>query len=175
MSSPLRVEKTKLPGVLLIHPLTVFEDFRGYYVETYNREAYHAAGITMDFVQDDLSSSHLHVLRGIHGDGETWKLVSCPYGRFYLVVVNCDPNSPLFGQWVPFTLSSVNRRQVLIPPWHGTSHLILSEFSIFNYKQTTYYDRPSQFTYRWDDPRFGIYWPVTNPILSPRDSMTEIK
>ncbi|MBF0137033.1 MAG: dTDP-4-dehydrorhamnose 3,5-epimerase family protein [Magnetococcus sp. DMHC-1] len=171
MSSSLRVEKTKLPGVLLIHPLTVFEDFRGHYVETYNREAYHQAGITVDFVQDDLSSSHQHVLRGIHGDAVTWKLISCPHGRFYLVVVDCDPASAHFGQWVSFTLSSVNRLQVLIPPMHGTAHLVLSEFSIFQYKQSTYYDRPGQFTYRWDDPRFGIYWPTANPILSERDSM----
>src|SRR5262245_12759982 len=93
--SAMQVRKTKLDGVLLIKP-EVFEDFRGQYVETYNEEAYKKAGVTVNFVQDDISVSSRHVLRGIHGDAETWKLVSCLYGKFYLVVVNCDKKSSAF-------------------------------------------------------------------------------
>ena len=79
-------KKTKLEGVLLIQP-EVFEDFRGEYVETYNEEIYNKNGINVKFVQDDISISTKHVLRGIHGDTETWKLISCHFGKFYLMVV----------------------------------------------------------------------------------------
>lgn len=164
----LEVTQTKLPGVLLIKP-TAFEDHRGYYLETYNYDIYHQNGVAVDFVQDDVSVSSRHVLRGLHGDEETWKLVSCLYGRFYLVVVNCDQSSKDFGQWQAFTLSDTNRWQVLIPPRHGNGHLVLSEKAIFHYKQSTYYNPKGQFTYKWDDPRFKIWWPVKNPILSQRD------
>lgn len=89
----LRVEPTKLPGVRLIHPPTPFEDFRGDFVETYNEQLYREAGIIDHFVQDDYSTSSRHVLRGFHGDTKTSKLVSCPHGRIYFVVVNNDAES----------------------------------------------------------------------------------
>jgi len=168
--SKLNVKETSLEGVLLIEPATIFEDYRGCYIETYNERIYHDAGITAKFVQDDMSVSTKGVLRGIHGDTGTYKLVSCLLGRFYLVIVNCDKESENFGKWESFTLSDSNRLQVLAPPRHGVAHLIMSEKAIFNYKQSTYYDRASQFTYCWNDPRFNIYWPIQDPILSERDS-----
>jgi dTDP-4-dehydrorhamnose 3,5-epimerase len=161
--------KTPLDGVLLIDPPTKFEDFRGEYVEIYNKELYHQVGITQDFMQDDISVSSQHVLRGIHGDQKTWKLVSCLYGKFYLVVVNWDESSPQYRQWTAFTLSDRNRQQVLIPPKFGNGHVVLSEHAMFHYKQTTSYDRASQFTLRWDDPAVNIWWPIKSPILSIRD------
>ncbi len=164
----IEVKTTKLDGVLLIKP-EIFEDHRGDYTEIYNEALYKEKGITVDFVQDDISVSTRNVLRGIHGDGETWKLVSCLYGKFYLVVVNCDTGSPKFGKWQSFALSERNRHQVLIPPKHGNGHLVLSESTIFHYKQSTYYNPSGQFTYKWDEPRFNIWWPVSNPILSMRD------
>ena len=133
------IEKTKLDGVLLIKP-NVFEDHRGQYVETYNEKLYNEHGINVKFVQDDISISSKHVLRGIHGDAETWKLISCLHGKFYLVVVNCDQESENFGKWQSFTLSEYNRHQVLVPPKYGNGHLILSEQAIFHYKQNTYYN-----------------------------------
>ena len=165
----LDVRPSSLPGVLLIRPPTVFEDHRGCYVETYNREIYRSAGIEVDFVQDDISVSGRGVLRGIHGDATTWKLISCLHGRFYLVVVCADPTSPSYRRWEAFTLSDRNRLQVLVPPRHGNGHLVLSDEAIFHYKQSTYYDRSGQFTILWDDPEIGIWWPTRDPILSPRD------
>lgn len=162
------VSNTKLDGVLLIQP-GIFEDHRGYYVETYNQKLYHEHGITVDFVQDDISVSSRHVLRGIHGDQETWKLVSCLTGKFYLVVVNCDTDSEDFGAWQGFTLSASNRKQVLIPPKHGNGHVVLSDEAIFHYKQNTYYNPQGQFTYTWNDPKLKIWWPIKTPILSQRD------
>ncbi len=166
---PLVVETTSLTGVKLIHPSTNFEDFRGSYVEIYNKELFQNAGINEDFIQDDISTSTRNVLRGIHGDQETAKLVSCLHGSFYLIVVNQDKDSPEFGKWESFTLSDKNRLQVLIPPKFGNGHLVLSERAIFHYKQTTNYNRASQFTILWNDPKFNFWWPVKNPILSRRD------
>jgi len=164
----LQTEKTPLEGVLLVKP-QVFEDFRGEYVMMYAREAYKAAGISVDFIEDDISMSRRNVLRGLHGDGKTWKLVSCLYGSFYLVVVNCREGTPEFGKWTAFTLSERNRQQVLIPPHHANGHVVLSDWAIFHYKQSEYYNPSGQFTYRWDDPRLNIWWPVKDPILSRRD------
>ncbi len=161
--------QTKLQGVLLVKPPTIFEDFRGSYVETYNEQLYAEAGINVRFVQDDISTSTRHVLRGIHGDGETWKLISCLHGKFYLVVVNWDKDSPQFGQWDSFVLSDQSRLQVLVPPKFGNGHLVLSDQAIFHYKQSTYYNRPGQFTLLWNDPKLGIWWPVKDPLVSRRD------
>ncbi len=169
MSETVRVEDTPLKGVKLVVPPTRFEDFRGTYVELYNRDLYRRAGIEVDFVQDDVSTSGRHVLRGLHGDDATWKLVSCLFGRFYLVVVNWDSASPQFKQWTAFTLSDRSNLQVLIPPKFGNGHVVLSEHAIFHYKQSTYYDRARQFTLRWNDPALGLWWPVKDPILSRRD------
>lgn len=165
----MEVRETDLKGVLLLKPPTVFEDFRGSYVETYNRRLYRESGIDVDFIQDDISVSHRNVLRGIHGDQKTWKLISCLSGKFYLVVVNWDSGSPQYKQWQGFTLSEHNRLQVLVPPRFGNGHLVLSEQAIFHYKQSTDYDRSSQFTVMWDDPELKIWWPSRDPILSKRD------
>ena len=169
----MEVKKTKLDGVLLIKPPTVFEDFRGTYVELYNEELYNKAGITVKFVQDDISVSSRHVLRGIHGDSETWKLISCLFGKFYLMVVNWDDTSSQFGKWESFVLSDQNRLQVLVPPKFGNGHLVLSELATFYYKQSTYYNRAGQFTLLWNDPKLNLWWPVTIPILSRRDEGSE--
>ncbi len=164
----IKVNNTELEGVLLIQ-LDSFEDHRGEYVETYNEHNYRAAGIDVSFNQDDYSISTKNVLRGIHGDSETWKLITCPFGRLYLVVVNCIEGSRDFGKWDSFTLSDRNHRQVLIPPNFGNGHLILSDVAIFSYKQSTYYDPGKQFSYKWNDPRFNIWWPIGSPLLSRRD------
>ena len=140
----MEVSKTKLDGVLLITPPTIFQDFRGTYVETYNERLYNEAGVKVKFVQDDISVSKRNMLRGIHGDAETWKLVSCLFGQF-----------------------------LLVPPKFGNGHLTLSELAIFQYKQSTYYDRARQFTILWNDPKLNIQWPIKDPILSRRDEGSE--
>lgn len=164
----IKVEHTKLPRVLLISP-EVYEDYRGENTELYNSKLYKEAGIIIEFVYECMSVSRRNVLRGIHGDSHTWKLVSCLYGSLYLVVVNCDGGSPHFGKWEAFTLSDRNRKQILIPPYFGNGHLVLSETAIFYYKLSDFFDPRGQFTYKWNDPRFNIWWPVKNPIQSCRD------
>ena len=133
----MEVSKTKLDKVLLLKP-EVFEDHRGTYTELYNEKELQKKGIDLKFVQDDISASSKDVLRGLHGDSVTWKLVTCVYGKFYLVVLNCENGSPEFHQWESFTLSDRNRWQVLIPPSFAVGHLVLSERAVFYYKQSTY-------------------------------------
>ena len=111
----MKIEKTKLKGIQKI-TLDAFKDHRWYYVETYNEDMYKKNGIYVKFIQDDISVSTKNVLRGIHGDQDTWKLISCLEGEFYLVVVNNDENAPQYKQWESFVLSEQNRIQVLIPP-----------------------------------------------------------
>src|SRR3989344_948180 len=162
------VEKTQLEGVLQIVP-DVFKDHRGQFVETYNEELYKKNGVDVDFVQDDISRSKKDVLRGIHGDRETSKLVSCVYGKLYFVVVDCREGSKNFGKWQSFTLSDENRVQIFAPAGYGMAYLAQSDEVIFTYKQNTYFVHGKQFTYRWNDPKFKIDWPITNPIVSERD------
>lgn len=159
-----------MDGVLLLSPVSYFEDFRGNYTEIYNEAAYRAAGITDTFIQDDFSMSHKDVLRGIHGDNGTAKLVSCPSGEIYLVAVNNDPSSHQYRQWTAHTLSEDNRHQIYLPPKFGNSFLVRSDRALFHYKQTSYYGDFEQFTLKWNDPALNIDWPINNPITSERDS-----
>jgi len=176
----MKVEKTKLDGVLLITP-DVFKDHRGEYIETYNDKEFwkidEGSLYDVEFVQDDVSISKCNVLRGIHGDFKTWKLVSCLSGVIQLVVVNNMLDTPQYYKHTEFILSDINHQQVLIPPGFGNGHKVLSEKAIFHYKQSTYYDPELQFTLAWDDPELEIGWvnPLSivssiQPITSDRDS-----
>lgn len=166
----LQVENTELEGVKLITAPTIFDDFRGDYIEIFNKELYENAGIKVPFVQENYATSFRNVLRGIHGDDITTKLVKCIFGSVYVVIVNNDPSLPQYKKWVSFCLNSSNRKQVLVPPKFGTSYLVISDVAIFHYKQSSYYHQQQQFTVKWNDPEFGIWWPITNPITSKRDS-----
>jgi len=166
----IKIKKTKLKNVWEIRPC-VFRDFRGEFVETYNKKIYKDKKVLADFVQDDISVSKKNVLRGFHGDKKTWKLISCLYGKLYFVVLNCDKKSKGFGKWQDFILSDENRKQILVPPNYGNAYLVLSDKAIFCYKQSTYYNPKGQFTYKWDDPQFKVKWPINNPILSKRDKL----
>ena len=160
------IEYTDLDGVKLIKP-TIYEDYRGTNFESYNASNYYT--IPNQFVVDSISTSRKHVLRGIHGDNRTTKLISCLYGTIYFVVLDCRSDSETYHQWQSFTLSDRNKYQVLVPPGFGNAHLVMSDECVFSYKLDQYYERSSQFTYRWNDDRFNIYWPIKNPILSERD------
>ena len=164
----MNVIKTKLEGVLLIKP-DIYEDFRGINMEIYNDKIFRENGMDVTFVQENISVSSKGILRGIHGDDHTWKLMSCLSGKVYFVVVNCAANSSDFGKWESFILSDANRYQVLVPPLYGNAHLVLTESVTMHYKLSAYYNLAEQFTYRWDDKRFGIWWPIRYPLLSPRD------
>lgn len=160
------IEETDLDGVKLIKP-NVHEDYRGTNFELYNALNYYQ--IPNQFVVDSISTSRKHVLRGIHGDHRTTKLISCLYGTIYFVVLDCRSGSKTFHQWQAFTLSDQNKYQVLVPPGFGNAHLVMSDECVFSYKLDAYYERSSQFTIKWNDDQFNIYWPIKYPILSERD------
>lgn len=164
----MNIVKTKLDGVLLVKPDS-FDDHRGTYTEIYNEEFYKKNGIGANFIRDSYSASSKYILRGFHGDDKTWKLIDCLYGRFYLVILNVLKDSPQYGEWESFTLSDTNHWQVLVPPNFANAHLALSDHIVFHYKMTEYYKPNDEFTIRYDDPRFKVWWPVKNPILSRRD------
>jgi dTDP-4-dehydrorhamnose 3,5-epimerase len=163
------IKKTELDGVLKISPTTFFKDFRGEYIETYNKDFFKKNNINIEFTQDDISVSKKNVLRGVHGDFKTWKLVTCLHGSFFLVVVNNDENSSQYKKSISFTLTDKNRELILIPPKFGNGHVVLSQTAIFHYKQNTNYDRSSQFTIKWNDSNYNFGWPIEDPILSERD------
>jgi dTDP-4-dehydrorhamnose 3,5-epimerase len=171
----MKIEQSKiLPEVTILTP-DVFHDFRGKYVETYNEKEYSILtdynNESLKFVQDDISMSQQHVLRGLHGDFKTWKLIQCLYGSIFVAAVDMRPDSPNYLKHDTFSVSEHDRRQVLIPSGFANGHLCLSDKCIFSYKQTTYYEgQGKQFTVRYDDPSVGITWPVKDVILSKRDS-----
>ncbi|MHA1469335.1 MAG: dTDP-4-dehydrorhamnose 3,5-epimerase family protein [Candidatus Asgardarchaeia archaeon] len=157
-----------------------FEDHRGTYEELYNKIDYtkaikEAVGEEIEFLEDNIAVSSRHVLRGFHGDDRTWKLVTCLYGRMYVNVLNYDKDSSNFGKYQPFVLSGENKKQLLIPPKHGNGYVVMSEEAMFFYKQSCIYKgMANQFTVKYDDPRFNVWWPISDPILSKRDMTGEI-
>lgn len=165
-------ESSKIPGLKLLQPDT-FQDFRGEYVETFTKRAYQFEDLDdkpIDFVEDDISVSIRHCLRGLHGDEKTWKLIQCLAGSFYIVVADMRKNRSTYLQWEAFTLNEKNRQQLLVPAGCANGHLVMSERCIFSYKQNQYYSGANnQMTVRWDEPKLGIFWPIEKPILSERD------
>jgi len=166
-----------IPGLKTIQP-KIFYDFRGEFVCTYSADAYNFVdehNQPISFVEDDISVSRKDVLRGLHGDANTWKLVQCLHGEVYLVVADMRTDSPVRLRWQAFTLNDRNRTQVLVPAGCATGLLCVSETCIFSYKQSqTYKGTANQFTVRWDEPKLAVFWPATRPILTSRDAIAQL-
>jgi dTDP-4-dehydrorhamnose 3,5-epimerase len=112
------------------------------------------------------------VLRGIHGDEQSWKLVTCVYGEIHQVVIDCREDSPTYLKWEKFIINKNNQLSILIPPNMGNSYFVTSEVSVYHYKLAyngDYIDAEKQFTIKWNDPRLNIDWPNRHPILQDRD------
>jgi len=175
MLNNLNVKESTLKGVYIIKPLSIFEDYRGEYIQLYSKKEHETLLPTdTNFVEDDISITYKNCFKGIHGDDRTYKLISCIYGIFYLVIVNNDENSDQYRKHTSFTLSDKNKLQILVPPKFGNGHLAISDMSIFHYKQTSYYEPSRQFTIRWNDPNYNIRLPIKNPIVSERDEVGHI-
>lgn len=171
----LRVEKSKIiPEILIIHPSMAW-DVRGNIYTSYNAELYKEflpQGI--EFIHDKFALSKYNVLRGLHGDNKTWKLVSCVYGELYEVVVDLRPESISYKKWDSFILSSNEYIQVLIPPNFVNGYYVKSKQAVFHYKLAytgEYIDVDKQMTISWDDSELKIPWPCKNPILQLRDKL----
>lgn len=165
----MRVFDTELHGVRRIEP-EIFSDHRGSYVEIFDTESYRDVCCGIEFVQDDVSVSHSNVLRGVHGDFATTKLVSVLQGRGYALLADNRPESPTFRRWQAFELDGTDRHQLLIPPGVGNSVYVREGPLVYWYKQDRHWAPGRQFTLRWDDPEWGFAWPTATPILSERDA-----
>ena len=166
----MRFIEAGLPGVIVIEP-DVFEDSRGYFLETYHAKKYADAGISGPFVQDNFSRSIRGTLRGLHYQRSRaqGKLVSVPDGVVFDVAVDIRPGSPTFGQWVGMELSAENKRQLYIPSGFAHGFCVLSEVAAFAYKCTDFYVPQDEGGILWNDPAIGISWPVSIPLLSAKD------
>jgi dTDP-4-dehydrorhamnose 3,5-epimerase len=164
------VVETGLPGVLLVEP-DVFGDERGFFMELYNRERYREAGLEAEFVQDNLSYSRHGILRGLHfqNPDQQGKLVYVLEGEVFDVAADIREGSPHFGEWVAYTLSSENKRQLYVPKGFAHGFVVTSEAALLAYKCTALYNRQADAAVRWDDPRIGIDWPLKRPELSEKD------
>jgi dTDP-4-dehydrorhamnose 3,5-epimerase len=162
-----------LPDVVLIDP-QVHGDERGFFMETWHRARFAAAGITADFVQDNYSVSRRGTLRGLHYQlrHTQGKLVRVMFGEVFDVAVDVRRSSASFGGWVGAHLSAANKQCMWIPPGFAHGFLVLSETADFHYKCTDYYDPDSEHAIRWDDPAIGIQWPLSPDVpllVSPKD------
>lgn len=163
--------ETKLKGVLLLKP-RVFEDSRGFFLESYNKRTLREFGIDCEFVQDNHSRSGKNVLRGLHYQVQQpqGKLVRVLSGEVFDVCVDIRRGSATFGQWIGEVLSSENQHMVWMPPGFAHGFLVLSEWAEFAYKVTDYYAPQFERTILWNDPELGIDWPLSGaPELSAKD------
>lgn len=167
----MEIQKTNLHKVFLIKP-SVYEDSRGFFLETYNKKRYHEYGIPNSFVQDNYSRSTKGVLRGLHFqiNNPQGKLVSCLRGSVYDVAVDINPNSSTYGHYYGVELSELNKYQLWIPPGYAHGFYVLSDIADFHYKCTDYYFPEDQGGIIWNDNLINIEWPSKNPILSEKDS-----
>jgi dTDP-4-dehydrorhamnose 3,5-epimerase len=167
----MNIIETNLPGLLIIEP-KVFGDERGYFFESYNHEAFIAAGLHDDFVQDNESRSGKGVLRGLHFQEppfEQGKLVRVNRGAALDVSVDIRKGSPTYGEWAAIEISEQNKRMIWIPAGFAHGFVSLQDNTVFIYKCTKPYHRESENSIIWNDPDLNIDWGVENPIVSEKD------
>lgn len=157
--------------MVLIEP-RVYRDERGFFLESYQRERFAAAGIDLDFVQDNHSRSTHGILRGLHfqhprGQG---KLIRVVRGEIFDVAVDIRLGSPTYGRWVGYTLSEDNQHSLYIPPGFAHGFVVTGEVADVCYKCTEFYHPEGEGILAWDDLRLAIDWPVAEPKLSGKDN-----
>jgi dTDP-4-dehydrorhamnose 3,5-epimerase len=168
---PFSFKPTALPGVTIIEP-TVFRDDRGFLMETYKKSEFAAAGIDVDFVQENLSQSIAGTLRGLHlqrAPKAQAKLVRVLEGEIFDVAADVRPDSPTYGVWVGAVLSGENRRSIFLPPGYAHAFCVISANAQVLYHTTHEYTPELEWGVRWDDPLLAIRWPCETPRLSERD------
>ncbi len=167
----MEVIKTKIPDLYIVKP-TVFEDHRGYFFESYNKENFLRNGIDHNFVQDNESKSSKGVLRGLHFQKPPFaqgKLVRVMKGSVLDVAVDIRKNSPTYGKWASVELTQDNKWMYWVPPGFAHGFVTLEDNTVFFYKCTNVYNKNSEGSILWCDPDLNIDWKVENPILSDKD------
>lgn len=159
-------------GVKIISP-SVHNDERGTLFTTFYKDVYSDIIPTeLEFKHDKFAKTLNRVLRGIHGDTKSWKLVTAVFGEITQVVVDNREESPTYNKWQSFKIDGNNPKLILLPPGVGNAFYVHSDIAVYHYKlayKGEYFDAKDQFTIKWNDPSIGIEWPDINPILSNRD------
>jgi len=162
--------KTSIDDVLIIEP-DVFDDKRGFFMETYQKQRYEENGITPAFVQDNISYSLSGTLRGLHYQlpNQQSKLVQVINGEIFDVAVDIRRGAPTFGKWTGAYLSGENKHQLFIPEGFAHGFCVISKEATFMYKCSDFYCRKNEKGLSWSDPELNIKWPVKEPVLSGKD------
>jgi dTDP-4-dehydrorhamnose 3,5-epimerase len=166
-----RITETPLSGLLVVN-IEHFQDERGFFMESWNKRDFAAAGISADFVQDSHSASRYGVLRGLHYQdlrAPTGKLVRCTVGRILDVAVDLRESSLSYGKSFTIELDDKNKAMLWVPIGFAHGFATLSDYCEVQYKQTNFYNPETEGGIAWNDPDIGIPWPYTNPILSGKD------
>lgn len=169
----MKIITTPIEGLLIIEP-QVFTDPRGYFYESYNKEKFVAAGINLEFVQDNQSLSQKRIVRGLHFQAPPFaqgKLVRVIQGSVMDVAVDIRKNSPTYGQHFSIVLSAENRNMFFIPPGFAHGFETLEDNTIFLYKCTDVYNKESEGGLLWNDAELGIKWQCNDPLISDKDKI----
>jgi dTDP-4-dehydrorhamnose 3,5-epimerase len=163
-------ESTHLGEIVIVAP-EVFEDERGFFMETYRTDQFKTLGLPTDFLQDNHSRSKQGVLRGLHFqyDPPMGKLMRVTYGRAFLVAVDLRKGSPTFAKWWGTELSAENKKQMWAPATFARGFCVLSDWAEIQYKVTGLYNKSTDVAIRFDDPEIDIDWPISDPQISERD------
>lgn len=166
----IKVESRHLDGVVVLVP-EVFEDSRGFFMETFRTDQFRELGLPTEFVQDNHSRSVKDTVRGLHFQWEPamGKLMRVTIGTAFLVAVDIRKGSPTLGKWVAVAASAENRKQVWAPAGFARGFCVISEHAEIQYKCTGLYNNKAESGILWNDPAIGIDWPVKDPILSDKD------
>ena len=166
-------KETYLKGLFVIQP-KVFADARGYFFESYNTAAFKAAGLDLNFMQDNQSLSQKGVLRGLHFQNHPFaqgKLVRVINGAVLDVAVDIRKNSPTYGKWFSLELTEENKTMMYIPEGFAHGFATLRDNTVFSYKCTNVYNKASEDCIIWNDSDLAIDWKIEAPLLSEKDLM----
>jgi dTDP-4-dehydrorhamnose 3,5-epimerase len=166
----IKIESRFLRDVVVLVP-DIFQDARGFFMETFREDQFQAHGLPTHYVQDNHSRSARGVLRGLHfqWDPPMGKLMRVTLGSAFLVAVDIRAGSPTLGKWAGVEVSAENRRQVWAPAGFARGFCVLSEVAEIQYKCTGIYSNKAESGIRWDDPEIGIEWPIRDVLLSEKD------
>jgi dTDP-4-dehydrorhamnose 3,5-epimerase len=167
----MNIESRQLGDVVVLKP-EVFEDERGFFVESFRADQFEKLGLPTQFVQDNHSRSGRGVLRGLHFqfDPAMSKVMRVTVGSVWLVAVDIRRGSPTLGRWYGREVSAENKLQIWAPPGFARGFCVLSDVAELQYKCTAQYNPKGESAIRWNDPELGIDWPVDSPVLSARDA-----
>ena len=168
------IEKTDIKDIIIVIP-EVFEDERGFFTEVYRKDQFEELGLPATFVQLNHSRSSKNVIRGLHFQWEPpmGKLMRVTLGEAFLVAVDIRKNSHTLGKWFGMNISAQDKKQIWAPAGFARGFCVLSDFAEIQYLTTGIYNNKKESGILWNDPAISIDWPVSNPIISIKDSTTQ--